>query len=197
MVEELDAYVATSMRARQHFRDMGDFCEEIFADPNLMELDVRYFDPTMSAAQGHVDKGISECLMVKTAKILIYVAGTSETLGKDAEFAMALTQGKPVIIYCDTPEKERIYRDIHPLTRLIDFNTGVAVGAMVTSSKEQVVQLLNRIYENDMEYELQQTRPGYLILMEKITGSIVRLQTNDHLLQETFWNYYHRHGVVP
>ena len=42
-----------------------------------------------------------------------------------------------------------------------------------------------------MEYEIEQTKPGYLRLRETLTGSIVRLQTNDVFLRETFWNYYH------
>src|SRR5439155_21498221 len=134
----------------QDFRDMASFCSDVFSDPGLRSLELRYFDPTMSAAQGHVDKGLIECLMVKAAKVLVYVAGSSETLGKDAEFTMALSQGKPVIIYCDDEERERFYRDVHPLTRLIDFNSGVPVGAMVTHSREIVRTLLNRILRNEM-----------------------------------------------
>lgn len=191
MVEELDVYVATSMRKRDDFRVMATFCDEIFGDIGLKRLEVRYFDPTMSAATGHVDKGIIECLMVKAAKVLVYVAGAGETLGKDAEFSMALSQGKPVIIYCDDANREQFYREVHPLTRLIDFNTGVPVGAMVTSSRETVKKLLNRILRNEMEYELDQTKPGFLVLREALTGSVVRLQTSDEMLHETFWNYYH------
>lgn len=191
MVEELDVYVATSMRKRDDFRAMGALCEEIFGDAGLRQLEVRYFDPTMSAAMGHVDKGIIECLMVKASKVLVYVAGSGETLGKDAEFAMALSQGKPVIIYCEDEERERFYREVHPLIRLIDFNSGVPVGAMVTSSRQKVTELLNRILRNQLEYELDQTKPGLLVLRESLTGSVVRLQTSDEMLHETFWNYYH------
>jgi hypothetical protein len=197
MVEELDAYVATSMRTRQDFRDMAAFCDEVFADPGLRSLEVRYFDPTLSAAQGHVDKGLIECLMVKAAKVLVYFAGEKETLGKDAEFTMALSQGKPVVIYCENTARERLYRDIHPLTRLIDFTTGIAVGAMVTTSKDVVAELLNRILRNTMEYELAQTKPGFLVLREGLTSSVVRLQTSDAMLQETFWNYFRRQAPTP
>jgi hypothetical protein len=43
-----------------------------------------------------------------------------------------------------------------------------------------------------MEYELIQPkeRPGYLQLREKLTDSVVRLQTNNTLLSAAFWNYY-------
>jgi hypothetical protein len=75
MANDLDVYVATSMRTRQQFRTMAQTCEAIFSHSAVRHLHLRYFDPTMSAAQGHEDKGIIECLMVKCAKVLIYTAG--------------------------------------------------------------------------------------------------------------------------
>lgn len=191
MVDEMDVYVATSMRTRQDFRDMASFCDEVFGHRGLTKMHVRYFDPTLSAARGHVDKGLVECLMVKAAKVLVYCAGTKESYGKDAEAAMALSRGKPVIFYCDSDQREAFYRDVHPLARLIEFDTGVTVGALVTSKKHQVAELLHRIFRNEMEYELVQQPDGYLLLREKLTGSTVRLQTNDVMLRETFWNHYH------
>jgi hypothetical protein len=98
---------------------------------------------------------------------------------------------KPVIFYCDEDKRQRFFSEIHPLSRLIEFETGVAVGAMVTSSQEQVIALLERIFENKMEYELKQRATG-LRLVEKLTGCTVRLQTRNSLLRETFWNYYHK-----
>ena len=191
MVGDLDVYVATSMRTRQDFRDMAKACEKIFSDPRLNALQLRYFDPTLSAAAGHEDKGLIECLMVKCAKVLVYCAGDRESYGKDAEAAMALSLGKPVIFYCDQEQRHRFYRDVHPLSRLVEFDTGVAVGAMVTDSLDDVSKLLYRIFENKMEYELGQPKQDYLRLEDKLTGSVVRLQTNDSMLSETFWNYYH------
>lgn len=194
MVGDLDVYVATSMRTRKDFRDMANACDEIFGDDRLKDLQLRYFDPTLSAAAGHEDKGLIECLMVKCAKVLVYCAGETETYGKDAEAAMALSLGKPVIFYCDHEKKRRFYRDVHPLSRLIEFNTGVAVGAMVTDSRQQVSELLYRIFENKLEYVLEQPKKNYLILKEKLTNSVVRLQSSDRMLTETFWNYYHNRG---
>jgi hypothetical protein len=191
MAPDLDVYVATSMRSRKDFRDMADFCDTIFSNGKLSDLQLRYFNPTLSAAEGHEDKGLIECLMVKCTKVLIYCAGEKETFGKDAEAAMAMSLGKPVIFYCDEEQRSRFYRDIHPLSRLVEFDTGVAVGAIVTSSKDQVADILARIFENKMEYALEKPKPGYLRLKEKLTDSVVRLQTNDTLLTETFWNLYH------
>jgi hypothetical protein len=191
MVNDLDVYVATSMRTRQDFRAMADACETIFADSRLKDLELRYFDPTLSAAAGHEDKGLIECLMVKCSKVLVYCAGERDSYGKDAEAAMALSLGKPVIFFCDVKGKGKFYRDVHPLSRLIDFNSGVAVGAMIASTLDDVSELLFRIVENRMQYELEQPKPGYFRLREKLTNSVIRVQTNFALLRETFWNYYH------
>lgn len=109
---------------------------------------------------------------------------------------MALSLGKPVIFYCDSERRHRFYRDVHPLSRLIEFDTGVAVGAVVTDELDEVSELLYRIFENKMVYELEQPKPDYLRLKEKMTSSVVRLQTNDVMLSETFWNYYHDRPVV-
>jgi len=80
---------------------------------------------------------------------------------------------------------------VHPLSRLINFESGVAVGAMVTDKTEDVSELLWRLFENKMQYDLEQPKPGYFRLLETLTKSVVRLQTNDALLAQTFWNYYH------
>jgi hypothetical protein len=92
--------------------------------------------------------------MVKCAKALVYHAGTSDSFGKAAEAAMALSLGKPVIFYCDATTRRNFYRDVQPLSRLITFQTGVAVGAIVTDNQLQVIELLSRIFRNEMEFEL-------------------------------------------
>jgi hypothetical protein len=197
MCNDLDVYVATSMRTRQDFRDMAATCEEVFRDPRLQKYNMRYFDPTLSAAEHHEDKGIIECLMVKTAKVVLYFAQYKESLGKVSEYAMGLSLGKPVIILCpaDTRGQEvfRFYRDSHPLTRLIEFKSGIVNGAMVTYKTEEVVQLLVRIFSNSMEYDLslKPASDSYYLLKERLTQSTVRVVTDNRLLSETFWNNYH------
>ncbi len=196
MVSDMDIYVATSMRSRADFRAMADFCDATFSDQRLQDLRLRYFDPTLSAAVGHEDKGLIECLMVKCSKVLVYNAGERESYGKDVEAAMALSQGKPVIFFCDTKTRANFYRDIHPLARLIDFDTGVAGGAIVTDNRLHVPELISRIFRNDMEYYIEKKGAGYFMLKERMTGSTVRLQTDDTMLRETFWNYYnHEAGL--
>jgi len=188
---DLDVYVATSMRNRQQFRDIAKTCEFIFSHEAVKPLNLRYFDPTLSAAKGHEDKGLIECLMVKCAKVLVYTAGSSDSYGKDAEAAMALSQGKPVIFLCDEDQRRRFFREIHPLSRLIDFRTGVAVGAMAARSADEAAILLSRIFENTMRYRVEQPKKGYFRLVETLTESTIRVQTNDEFLRDTFWNCYH------
>ncbi|MDD1531552.1 hypothetical protein C7U92_30650 [Bradyrhizobium sp. WBOS7] len=192
MISDLDVYVATSMRNRDDFRTMAEFCEDVFGDPKISALRLRYFDPTMSAADNHEDKGLIECLMVKCSKMLIYNAGKSDSYGKDAEAAMALSLGKPVIFFCDTETKQKLFKDIHPLARLINFHNGVAVGSIVMDDRREVAEMVRRIFYNDMEFQLTKKKDGYFLLQEKLTGSTVRVQSNNSLLRETFWNYYHR-----
>jgi hypothetical protein len=191
MAHDLDVYVATSMRNRDQFRHMAQTCKLIFTHDSLRHYNLRYFDPTLSAARGHEDKGLIECLMVKCAKVLICMAGTADSYGKDVEAAMALSQGKPVIFHCAAPERLKIFQDIHPLSRLVDFQTGVAVGLMATSTIDDVILLLHRIFGNQMRYSLEHKRKGYFRLVEALTQSVVRVQTDDKLLRETFVNMYH------
>lgn len=176
---------------------MARACEIIFRDERLKKYNIRYFDPTLSAANYHEDKGIIECLMVKTAKVLIYFAQHKESLGKISEYAMALSLGKPVIILC--PEDARgaevfqFYRDKHPLCRLIEFETGIANGAIVTDQLSLVPVLLERIFSNSMEYDLalKPNTKAYYLLKERLTQSTVRVVTDDRFLTEAFWNNYH------
>ena len=66
------------------------------------------------------------------------------------------------------------------------------MGAMATSSLDHVAILLGRIFDNKMEYDFEQPRPGRLRHLRNTHGSTVRLQTDDELLRETFWKCYNR-----
>lgn len=197
LVDDMDVYVATSMRDDADFRKMAKTCIDIFGTKTkptaLKKYNLRYFDPTMSAASGHDDKGLIECLMVKCAKILIYTSADKDSYGKDAEAAMALSSGKPVIFYCEKEWRQSFFKDTHPLTKLINFKTGVANGAMVVSSIRDVIILIERILENKMRYNLIKENNGAFKLKEVHSNSTIRLQSNDLLLDKVFWNYFDRH----
>ena len=56
---------------------------------------------------------------------------------------------------------------------------------------------MHRIFHNRMQYRIERhpTRVGFLKLVEDLTGSVVRLQTDDELITKTFWNNYHNRAV--
>ncbi|WP_047396887.1 hypothetical protein [Chitinibacter sp. ZOR0017] len=190
MANALDCYVATSMRTRADFRNTATQCELIFENyENIKKLNLKYFDPTLSAANGHEDKGLIECLMVKCAKVLIYFSGEKDSFGKDAEAAMALSLGKPVLFICSNEEREKIHRDVHPLSRLIQFSTGTPVGAIICNATE-APSIIERLFTNKMEYKLTNNK-NHIKIIEQKTSSVVRLQTHDRMLFESFWNHYH------
>ncbi|HIQ63672.1 MAG: hypothetical protein UFE80_03470 [Christensenellales bacterium] len=197
LVNDLDVYVATSMRTKEHFMEMARFCETVFQSDELRAYDLRYFDPTISAADSHEDKGLIECLMVKAARMLIYSSGDKDSFGKDVEAAMALCLGKPTIFYCKEKNgRAAFFRHVHPLSRLVDFRTGVAGGVMVCENEREVIRLVKRILTNQMEYVIDRKYPdrAYYLLKERTTDSIVRIQTDNRLLSSVFWNSYHPMG---
>lgn len=193
ITNELDVYVATSMRKYSDFEIVSNGVRDIFKDKYLKDHCIRYFDPTNSATDNHENKGLAECLMVNCAKLVIYFAGEKDSFGKDAEAAIALSQGKPVIILCqdktEGADRLKIFKDIHPLSRLTSVYSGVACGVLVTKSKSDVTMLINRLISNTMEYRLE-NKSGVFRVIEKITGCTYRLQTDNELLEKTFWNNF-------
>lgn len=97
--DEMDVYVATSMRDIEDFYFVGTVTKRLFEKPELADLKLRYFDPTQSFCEDRIEKGLVESLMLRRAKCTVYCAQTTETLGKDSELAVTLAQGKPVIVY--------------------------------------------------------------------------------------------------
>jgi len=194
--KELDVYVATSMRVQNDFINMARECNKIFGDSRLKSFYVRYFDPTLSAANNHLEKGVLECIMVDNAKVVLYLAEEKDTWGKMVEASRALHQGKPLIIYAPPTVKNRsraeFFRDIHPLTRLIDMRTGVIVGAIVAKDINHVVELLMRIFSNKMEYTIHNIEDGGICLKESLTSSIVRIETGNEYINYILGEYYNK-----
>ena len=97
--EEIDVYVATSMRTPRDFIINHKFISALMNDDNIKYLNLVFFDPTKAYVPERVFKGLLESLMVYRAKVVIYNAQERETFGKDAEASMALAHGKIVIVY--------------------------------------------------------------------------------------------------
>ena len=87
------------MRLKHEFISVNRICSDIFNHPDLVDLKLRWFDPTQAYCEDRIDKGLSEALMLKRVKCTIYLAQESDTLGKDSELATTLAQGKPVIAF--------------------------------------------------------------------------------------------------
>jgi transcriptional regulator with XRE-family HTH domain len=95
----LDIYVATSMREDADFISVNAFAKQLFQQEEVRELKLRYFNPTQSWIGDRVSKGLVEALMLRRAKVTVYMAQKGDTFGKDSEASVALGQGKTVIVY--------------------------------------------------------------------------------------------------
>ena len=93
---------------------------------------------------------------------------------------------------CRHRRGQKIFKEIHPLAKLINFHNGVAIGSIVIDNVPDVIEMVRRIFENDMQLELVKKADNYFLLRESLTGSTIRVQSSNLLLRETFWNYYHQ-----
>lgn len=107
--DNIDVYVATSMRFEHEFVFVNQLVNKIFHNSKIKDLKLRWFDPTQAYCDDRVDKGVSEALMLKRAKCTLYLAQETDTLGKDSELASTLAQGKPVIAF--VPKGDKTYVD--------------------------------------------------------------------------------------
>jgi hypothetical protein len=106
----LDVYFATSMRNDWEFRETYKFIREVLENPDLIGMQLRYFDPTQAYMDGVLEKGILEALMLKRARCTVYLVQEADTLGKDSELAATLAQGKLVVAYVRALEGEDLRR---------------------------------------------------------------------------------------
>lgn len=97
--DHLDIYVATSMRTKSDFVSVNRFVAELFKHRDIAPLRLRYFNPTQSWIEDRVAKGLVEALMLRRARVTLYMAQKADSFGKDSEASVALGQGKPVIVY--------------------------------------------------------------------------------------------------
>ncbi|MDI9337027.1 MAG: hypothetical protein QM539_01240 [Alphaproteobacteria bacterium] len=216
-IENIDIYIATSMRNDEEYKDMYDFVTNIFHNPQIVDLNLRYFDPTLCYCDSRIDKGIIECLLVRSSKVTIYCAQDGDTFGKDSELAATMAQGKPVIVYVPTPslndpdiqlepdpqkkaeilelKQERqnkraaIFKDFHPLALQVGLYDGVARGVIVVRSPEECAKVLYKILTNQIEVTIHYEQFG-LVLREKDTHSVLRVMTGWNVLAQCFWNQF-------
>lgn len=147
--DNMDVYIATSMRERHEYVIINDFIKDVFNLPYIKELNLRYFNPTQAYCENRVDKGLTEALMLKRADCTIYLAQESDTLGKDSELANTLAQGKPVIVFVPEGNSDDV-------DRLIEISTSMYKGK---SRKDIIFHLLSifdaKLIWNQEEKELR------------------------------------------
>jgi len=195
-IESIDVYVATSMRDDKEYQEMYEFVRNTFDDSKLKEFNLRFFDPTLCYCDSRLDKGIIECLLVRSSKLTIYCAQEGDTFGKDSELAATLVQGKPVIVFVPQGSEKldrraNIFKEFHPLGLQIGLYDGVARGVIVVRSPEECVEIIRRIITNSLEVDIKFEEHG-IVLREKLTNSVVRVMSGWGTLSSTFWNNFHK-----
>jgi hypothetical protein len=89
--------------------------------------------------------------------------------------------------------RARTLGESHPLGLQVNLATGVANGVLVVRTIDECARLLESIILNTMEFDIEeaQTERGVSFrLKEGITGCVFRVVTGDHLLMNSFWNFY-------
>ena len=199
-LNDIDIYIATSMRSPCHFTTTEMLINDLFKIPDIKELNLRYFDPTQSFSHDRIDKGLIECLMIKKARVTIYNAQESDTFGKDSEAAVTLAEGGDVIVYIARLFSKNIdfknfYEDLNNVM-IMDDSEGL----------EDILRLMKRKqYATDSELE-EIIRPGtgkaeLIILMIQNEGLKLIQNTikDDNKLKEELdsLGYEHFPSVAP
>ncbi len=218
-IESIDVYVATSMRNDIEYLDMYNFVNETFSNAKVESLNLRYFDPTLCYCDSRIDKGVIECLLVRSSKVTVYCAQEGDTFGKDSELAATMAQGKPVIVYVPIPKltdpdiieipdeearrrkltkkteelekRAKTFKDFHPLGLQVGLYDGVARGVIVVRTPAECSDILFKILTNSLDVIISYEHHG-LVLREKETNSVVRVMTGWGVLAHCFWNQFNK-----
>ena len=163
-VQNLDVYVATSMREPLNFTTNWEFVQKLFHHGRLAEWRLRYFDPTQAYLEDRIQKGLLECFMIKRTCLTVYNAQETDTFGKDAEAGVTLAQGKPVIVYV-----ARLFDQLPALQKLY---AAIDAGARIDRDKF-VEGLVDRGI-------IERTEKSFLLGPEKTKSDVVREVITKH-----------------
>lgn len=86
-------------------------------------------------------------------------------------------------------KRAKIFREVHPLALQVILNTGVLNGILVVRSVESCAVLIRSLIENKLELELSIDEKNYM-LIEKNTGSVIRVISKHQLISNAFKTYY-------
>lgn len=82
-----------------------------------------------------------------------------------------------------------IFREIHPLALQIILSNRVLNGILVARSSESCAKLIKQLVQNRLETELQTEMDNYK-LVEKETGSVIRVISKHKLISNSFETFY-------
>ena len=85
--------------------------------------------------------------------------------------------------------RAKIFREIHPLALQAILSTGVLNGILVVRSVEQCAQVLNALLRNALDLDIVRDEKNYR-LVERTTGSTVRVISRHELLRNAFERHY-------
>lgn len=85
--------------------------------------------------------------------------------------------------------RAKLFREIHPLALQVILSSGVLNGILVVRSVEQCAQVLRMLIENRLELEMFKDHLNYR-LVERLTGSTVRVISRHKLLRSAFEIHY-------
>lgn len=87
--------------------------------------------------------------------------------------------------------RAQVFREIHPLALQVILSTGVLNGILVCRSVETCALILRGLIENNLEYHPDNDDVNYR-LIEKISGSTVRVISRNQMISNSFMTHYRR-----
>lgn len=88
-------------------------------------------------------------------------------------------------------QRAKVFREIHPLALQVILSSGVLNGIIVGRSVDHCAEILANLIQNDLKLELTKDENNYR-LIEKVTGSTIRVVSRHRLLRHAFQNFYGR-----
>jgi hypothetical protein len=85
--------------------------------------------------------------------------------------------------------RAKLFREIHPLALQVILSSGVLNGILVVRSVEQCARILRALLENTLDLDYNYDAMNYK-LVERITGSTVRVISRHRLLRNAFEAFY-------
>src|SRR5207244_10786541 len=85
--------------------------------------------------------------------------------------------------------RAHLFREIHPLALQVIVESGVLNGIIVVRSASTCAEVIYRLLTNTIETEVRSDDQNYR-LVEKITGSTLRVVSKHQLLTYAFWTQY-------